>query len=116
MSLDWNTVVAYAQSLSGTELGTHYGKQTVKANGHALIDPGREAGSFVLHIGADTKLMLLETDPTTYWQTPHYAGWPSLLVRYDSADPERVFAMIEAARNWALSRKPPTPSRRRPRR
>ena len=116
MTLDWDTVVAYALSLSGTEPGTHYGKQTVKANGHALIGPGREAGSFVLHIGADTKLMLLETDPATYWQTPHYEGWPSLLVRYDSADPERVFAMIEAARNWALSRKPPASSRRRARR
>src|SRR4051812_317383 len=113
MTLDWDTIVAYALSLSGTEPSTHYGEQTVKANGRALISPGREAGSFVLHIGADTKLMLLETDPTTYWQTPHYKGWPSLLVRYDSADPDRVFAMIKAARNCALSRKPPVSSRRR---
>jgi hypothetical protein len=67
VTLDWDTVVAYPLSLAGTEPGTHYGKQTVKANGHALIDPGRETGSFVLHISADTKLMLLETDPTTYW-------------------------------------------------
>jgi hypothetical protein len=43
-------------------------------------------------------------------------GWPSLLVRYDSADPERVFAMIEAARNRALSLKPPRVNARRARR
>jgi len=67
----------------------------------------------MLHINADIKLMLPETDPTTYWQTRHYEGWPSLLVRYDSSDPERIFEMIEAARNWAISRKPPGSSRRR---
>jgi hypothetical protein len=43
MTLSWDTVVAHAPSLSGTEPGTHYGKQTVKANGHALIGPSREA-------------------------------------------------------------------------
>ena len=115
MTLDWDTVVAYALSLSGTEPGTHYGKQTVKANGHALIGPGREAGSFVLHIGADTKLMLLETDPTTYWQTPHYEGWPSLLVRYDSADPERVSDDRSRAELGAQPQAPAS-SRRRARR
>jgi hypothetical protein len=108
MKLDWDSVVAHALSLQGTETGTHYGQPTVKANGHALISPGREPGSFVLHIPAGTKLFLLETDPKTYWQTPpHYEGWPSVLVRYDSPEPDRVLAMIEAARDWALSRKPP---------
>ena len=34
--------------------------------------------------------MLKETDPDTFWQTPHYEGWPGVLVRYGSADPERV--------------------------
>jgi hypothetical protein len=43
MTLSWDTVVAHAPSLSGTEPGTHYEKQTVKANGHALIGPSREA-------------------------------------------------------------------------
>lgn len=107
MALDWDAIVAHALSLPGTEPGTYFGKPTVKANGHALISPGREADSFVLHIGEDTKLMLLETDPATYWQTPHYEGWPALLVRYDSSDPERVLAMIEAACDGAMRRKPP---------
>lgn len=112
MAFDWSAVAAHALSLPDTEPGTYFGKPTVKANGHALISPGREAGSFVLHIGEDAKLMLLETDPATFWQTPHYQGWPALLVRYDSQDPERVLALIGASRDWALSRKPPRPPRR----
>jgi hypothetical protein len=107
--LSWEMVVAHALSLDGTVEGTHFGKPTVKANGRALISLGREAGSFVLHIDPATKLLLLETDPATYWQTPHYDGWPSLLVRYDSADPDRVLAMVEKSYDLAMARKPPKP-------
>lgn len=45
----------------------------------------------------------------TYWQTPHYHGWPSLLVRYGSSNPERVLAMVEKAHALAIARKPPRP-------
>ncbi len=107
MTLDWDAVIAHALSLPGTEPATHYGKPTVKANGHPLVSPGHEPGSFALHIDQDTKAMLMETDPATFWQTPHYQGWPCVLVRYDTADPARVLAMIERARDRALTRKPP---------
>lgn len=60
-------------------------------------------------IDRDTVDMLRETDPDSYWQTPHYEGWPAVLVRYDSADPERVLAMIERAHEQAIARKRPRP-------
>ena len=104
--LDWDAVRQHALSLAGTEPGTHFGKPSVKANGHALISPGRETGSFVLHIDQGTKTMLMEMDPAVYWQTPHYDGWPAVLVRYDGADPEHILAMISKARDWAMTRKP----------
>jgi hypothetical protein len=107
MPLTWEQIFAHALSFQGTEAGTHFGKPTVKANGRALISPAREPGSFVLHTNAATKLLLLETDPNTYWQTPHYEGWPSLLVRYDSSDPQRVLAMTEQAYKLAMAGKPP---------
>jgi hypothetical protein len=106
MPLTWENIVAHALSLKGAEPGTHFGKPTVKANGRSLISPGRETGSFVLHTDAATKLLLLETDPNTYWQTAHYEGWPSLLVRYDSTDPDRVLAMVAKAYELAMASKP----------
>lgn len=109
MTLDWDSVFAHALSLPGTERASYYGSDTVKANGHPILSPGREAGSFVLHIDAETKEVLLETDPGTYWQTQHYEGWPGVLVRYDANDPERVLAMIERSHRWCLTRKPPRP-------
>lgn len=107
--MTWEEVVAHALALPGTEATTYYGGPAVKSNGHPLVTPGREEGSFCLHIDQDTKAILMETDPDTFWQTPHYDGWPSVLVRYDSRDPERVRAMIERSHEWAMSRKPPRP-------
>ena len=114
MSLDWNSVTAFALGLPDTELSTSYGKPAIKivSNGRAFLHGSREAGSFVLAIDQDTKEMLIETDPETFWQTPHYEGWPGLLVRYDSADPERVLAMIERSRDWTAARPRPKPRKK----
>ncbi|QNQ11435.1 MmcQ/YjbR family DNA-binding protein [Sphingomonas alpina] len=106
MSLDWDSVTAFALALPDTGISTSYGSPAVKivSNGRAFIHTGREAGSFVLAIDQDTKEMLIETDPDSFWQTPHYHGWPGLLVRYGSSDPERVHAMIERAHDWAAAK------------
>ena len=105
--LDWDAVEAHAAARSGAGRTTYYGAAAVSANGRPIVGLGREENSFVLHLDLGTKAMLIETDPDTYWETPHYAGWPALLVRYDSADPARVMAMIERAHAWALLRRPP---------
>ncbi len=107
----WNEVVAFALTLPGTELSTSWGKPAIKvaANGRAFLYTGREPDSFVLAIDQDSKLMLMETDPETYWQTPHYEGWDGLLVRFASNDPERVAAVIERGRDQAAAKKPPRP-------
>jgi hypothetical protein len=39
----------------------------------------------------------METDPETFWETPHYRGWPAVLVRFGSADRERIERVIERA-------------------
>lgn len=103
---DWDALTAFALSLPGTHVGAHYGKPAVKviANDRAFLSPSREEGSFVLQIDEDTKALLIETDPDTYWETPHYHGWPALLVRYGSPDPDRVRDMIDRAREQAAAR------------
>lgn len=107
MSLDWDRVTAFASGLPDCAMATHYGGPAVKARGRAIVAPGREEGSFCLLIDRDTIDMLKETDPDTYWQTPHYEGWGAVLVRYDTADPDRVLAMIEQAREQAIAKGPP---------
>ena len=57
--------------------------------------------------------MLKETDPATFWQTPHYEGWPAVLVRFDSPDPDRVRAMIERSHAWSAAKPRPRPRKKK---
>lgn len=93
----WDEVVAFALALPGTELSTLYGKPAVKVRGKAFVYPGRELGSFAVGATLDEKALLMETDPATFWETAHYRNWQAVLVRYGSADPERIELVIERA-------------------
>jgi len=103
----WDEAVAFALTLPDTELGTSYGKPAVKvaSNGRAFLYSGHEdQTSFGIAIDLDTVELLKETDPDTFWQTPHYEGWPAVLIRYGSADPERVRIMIARSRDWTAAK------------
>jgi hypothetical protein len=61
----------------------------------------------------DTIELLQETDPDTFWQTPHYVGWEGVLIRYDSKDEERVREVIERSRNWVAAKPKARPRKRK---
>jgi hypothetical protein len=106
----WEKAVAFALSLPDTVLSTSYGKPAVKvaSNGRAFLYIGREAeSSFGVAIDLDTVEILKETGPDSFWQSPHYEGWPAVLVRFDSDDPDRVRTLIERSRDWTAAMKPP---------
>lgn len=94
---DWETVKAFALTLPETYLESFYGTPCPKVNKKAFVSTGREPGSFQVMSPHEEKAVLLETDPDTFWQTDHYRNWPGLLVRFDSADPERVRNVIRRA-------------------
>ena len=101
----WDDVVAFALTLPDTTLESHYRSLCPKVNGKAFVSPGHEEGSFHVMSPHDEKAVLMETDPDTFWQTAHYANWPGLLVRYGSADSERVRNVIRRAW-WDRAKKP----------
>jgi hypothetical protein len=104
----WDKAAAFALDLPGTRLTTgRMDAVVLDSNGRAVIFTGREsATSFAVMIDLGTVEMLKDTEPETYWQSPHYEGYPAVLVRYDSADPERVRWVIEQAYEQALTLKP----------
>jgi hypothetical protein len=112
VSLDWDTVVAHALSLPDTTLTTYFGGPAVKANDRPVVTPSRESDSFCLHTPKDKVEMLKLIDPDTFWQTPHYEGWPALLVRYDTENPQMVLDQIGASRDWAMTRAKPKPRKK----
>lgn len=94
---NWDDVVAFALALPDTAMASFYGTPCPKVNGKAFVSPAREEGSFHVPCPHGEKEILLATDPATFWQTDHYHGWPGLLVRYASPDPERVARTIRRA-------------------
>lgn len=114
MTLD--EAIAFALTLPDTELGKSYGKPAVKvaSNGRTFLFPSHEANtSFGVAMDLDTIELLKETDPDTFWQTPHYAGWEGILVRYDSRDDERVCEIIERSRDWVAAKPQARPRKRK---
>ena len=104
----WDKAAAFALALPGTVPTTGRMEAVALAsNGRAVIFTGREADtSFAVMIDLGTVDLLKETEPETYWQSPHYQGYPAVLVRYDSPDPERVRMVIEQAREQAATLPP----------
>jgi hypothetical protein len=114
--MTFDEAVAFALTLPGTELGSSYGKPAVKvaANGRAFLFRSHEPEtSFGVAMDLDSIEMLKETDPATFWQTPHYVGWEGVLIRYDSKDVERVREVIERSRAFMAAKPPVRPRRRK---
>jgi len=114
--MTFEEAVAFALTLPDTERGTSYGKAAVKvaSNGRAFIYPGHEADtSFALAMDLDSIEILKETDPATFWQSPHYVGWEGLLIRYDSPDEERVRAVIGRSRDFVAAKPRAKPRKRK---
>lgn len=114
--MTFDEAIAFALTLPDTELGTSYGKPAVNvvSNGRAFLFPSHEADtSFGVAIDLDTIELLKETEPATFWQTPHYVGWEGVLIRYDSKDPERVRDVIERSRHFVAAKPKPRPRKRK---
>lgn len=114
--MTFEEAVAFALKLPDTELGTSYGKPAVKiaSNGRAFLFPSHETKtSFGVSIDLDTIEILKETDPSTFWQTPHYVGWEGVLVRYDSRDPDRVRNVIERSHAFVAAKPRARPRKRK---
>jgi len=110
----WAKARDFALTLPGTATkGGRIESVVTSSNGQFFIFEGRETDtSFAVKIDLDTLDMLKETEPETYWQSKHYEGYPAVLVRYDSRDPERVRKVIEQAREQAAAKKPVRPRKK----
>lgn len=66
--------------------------------GHWIVNDSREPDCLALSLELGTVAFLMEAEPRTYFQTPHFEGWPAVLVRYEAADDERLREQIGKAR------------------
>jgi hypothetical protein len=98
---DWNTVREFARAFPGVEEGTCYGEPALRVRKKlfAWMSPN-EHGALCVHVDPGEKELLLEANPDAYFTTPHYAGDPTLLVRFEHIDGDELGGRIEDA--WLL--------------
>lgn len=59
----------------------------------------RMEGVLVVTIPLELKELLIEVEPEKYFETPHYAGWPAMLIRLAALDDNELADRLEYA--WA---------------
>jgi hypothetical protein len=90
---------AYALTQPGAEDSTLHGGRCVRVRGDWIVNDNSDPTALALALDRETVEFLMETEPQTYFQTPHFEGWPAVLVRYAAADDARLKEQIDKA--WA---------------
>ena len=99
--MTFHEAIAFALTLPGTSCRPATASRRSRSPPTAApsCSPSHEPDtSFGVAIDRDTIEILKETEPETYWQTPHYEGWEGVLIRYDGRDQDRVRETIARAR------------------
>ncbi len=85
-----------AAGLAQVEVSTCYGTPSLKVAGKGFVRV-KEPGVLVVMCPLGLKEALMEAEPDLFFETPHYSGWPAMLVRMDAIDDERLKDRIECA-------------------
>ena len=96
MAITFDTVTAAALKLPGVVLGTSYGTPALKA-GKTVLVRLRPDGDLVLRVEDGLREALIDLQPEVFHITPHYDGYPLLLVCPAIADLEQIVGLIQRA-------------------
>jgi hypothetical protein len=97
----WDDVVEIGLRFPGVEVGTSYGTPALEVRGKGICRLRTDPDALVLRvIDLDEREALLQGQPEAFFSTPHYEGYPYVLVRLDAVDPVELAELIEEA--WRL--------------
>ena len=97
----WDDVIATAGELPGVEVATSYGTPALRVRGKFICRLRSNPDALVLRvIDLADREALLKGQPEAFFSTPHYDGYPVVLVRLDKVDPAELAELVEDA--WRL--------------
>ena len=97
----WEDVVEIGLRFPGVELGTSFGTPALRAGGKGMCRLRSDPDALVLRvIDMGEREALLQGSPDVFFTTPHYDGYPYVLVRLEATDPEELAELLEDA--WRL--------------
>jgi hypothetical protein len=91
-------VVKIAGKLPAIEIGASYGTPSLRVRKKFLCRMKEDGETLVVQTAnLDEKEFLMETDPAVFYETPHYRGWPGVLIHLSKIDDKRLFNLLEAS-------------------
>lgn len=91
-------VVRCAASLPEVERSTSYGTASLKVRGKSFCRMKEKTeGVLVVMVPLGLKEALLDAEPVKYFETPHYTGYPAMLVRLSAVSDEELTNRLDCA-------------------
>ena len=87
---------AAADGLPGIEEGSSYGTPALKVR-KKLLCRIKDVDTVVVMCPLEEKELLMEAAPEFYFETDHYKGWPTLLVRIGAVPPDELKLRLKRA-------------------
>jgi hypothetical protein len=98
---EWQDVVEIAARFPGVVEGTSYGTPSLTVRKKFMCRLRTNPDALVVRtIDLADRDALLKGDPDVFFVTPHYQGYPAVLVRMDAVDPGMLAELIEDA--WRI--------------
>jgi hypothetical protein len=111
----WDDVVEIGTRLPGVEVGTSFRTPALRVRGKGMCRLRSNPDALVLRVSdMGEREALLQGQPDVFFSTPHYEGYPYVLVRLAAVDPVelgellgeawRVFAAKRVVKAWDVER------------
>lgn len=102
MALTWQQVVAVATELPEVAESTWWRSPALKVGGKGFARLRDEAeGGLALRCAMAEKEALLSCGDPAFYTTPHYDGYPMILIDLDRVDPDQLRELLDDA--WWLT-------------
>ncbi len=91
--------IAALAAWPGVAEATSYGTPSLTVGGKFMARL-KDADTLVVRCPLGEKSFLMEAAPAVFFETPHYSGYPAVLVRLSAADDETLRGRLEVA--WRM--------------
>jgi hypothetical protein len=101
--VDWETVRTLALALPEVEVDeTSDGRPRFRIRGKAFAWMARErdGGGLAVRVDREEKHLILEASPDVYFSSPHYDGYPGVLIRLEKIEADELAERLEDA--WLI--------------
>jgi hypothetical protein len=97
----WEDVIEIGARFPEVEVGTSFGTPALQVRGKRMCRMRTNPDALVLRVvDLGEREALLQGQPDAFFSTPHYDGYPYVLVKLEAVDPTELAELIEEA--WRI--------------